>query len=151
MESLPWRERYLDKLANWYSEKAGWIMQSARTRIISILSPLVLLILSFLFLSPFIGFKLYPTGDAEAISFTFTAKKGTTTDKMKTIVSSVEPLLAKVPEAVNYYFVIDKNVATANVRLLKKDDRDRSSFEIEDGLTKSFGFLLSKGIKIESK
>ena len=151
LESLPWRERYLDKLAHWYSEKAGWIMKSPRTRIISILSPLILLILSFVFLSPFIGFKLYPTGDAEALTFTFTAKKWTTTDKMKDVIVFVDPLLAKVPEAINYYYVIDKNVATINVRLLKKDDRGRSSFEIEDALNKSFSFLLSKWIKVESK
>lgn len=125
-------------------------MKSPRTRIVAILAPLVCLIVSFFVLSPFIGFKLFPSGDSENLFFTFTAKKGTTTDKMEQLVKGVDPVFSKIPEIKTYYFVVNKNVVDVTIRLVKEKERKRDSFAIEKELNNKFVFLLSRGLKVES-
>lgn len=149
-ESKPWRERMLDVMADWYSKKAGWIMKSPRTRIVTIILPLVCLILSFFVLSPFIGFKLFPSWDDVNMTFTLTAKKGTTTDKMDNLIKWIDWVLSKIPEIKTYYYTEDKNVVTVSILLLDKEDRKRDSFEIEKDLNSKLSFLLSKWLKVES-
>lgn len=148
--TLPRRERMLDAMANRYSKQVWKIMKSARSRIISILSPIVLLILSFVFLSPFIGFNLFPSGDGDSMNFTLTSKKGTTSDAMEKTIVEVDKILASVPEVKTYYYSIKNNVVSISVELLRKDDRKRDSFQIEKDLNVKLDFLLSKWIKVES-
>mgnify|MGYP000302354080 CR=1 FL=1 len=45
-----------------------------------IFTPIVLLILSFIFLAPSIGFKLFPSGDNPVVNISFTAKEGISGD-----------------------------------------------------------------------
>lgn len=51
----------IDRLTDWYTRRLNMIMKNARTRITAIIVPIILLILSFVFLSPSIGFTLFPT------------------------------------------------------------------------------------------
>ncbi|HCB51186.1 TPA: hypothetical protein DEP21_01190 [Patescibacteria group bacterium] len=77
-EKISRRERMLDKMTNWYSVKLSWLMENARMRALSFIVPLIVLILSFVFLSPQIGFNLFPSSDSPWLFATISAKKGTT-------------------------------------------------------------------------
>jgi len=70
-----WRERILDKIADWYESKLRLIMENSRSRVIAFLAPLIALVLSFVFISPMLGFNLFPAFDSPWLYATITAKK----------------------------------------------------------------------------
>jgi multidrug efflux pump subunit AcrB len=50
-------------------------MENSRSRVIAFLAPLVALVLSFVFISPMLGFNLFPASDSPWLYATITAKK----------------------------------------------------------------------------
>ena len=74
-DNASWRERLLDKITDWYESKLRLIMENSRSRVIAFLVPLIALVLSFVFISPQLGFNLFPLSDSQWIYANISAKK----------------------------------------------------------------------------
>ena len=145
------RDRMLDKMATRYTDKLHMVMKNARTRITAIIVPIVLLILSFVFLSPSIGFTLFPAWDSEWMYMTITAKKWVDEPLVLSQLSGLDKVLSNIPELKVYYYNISDNIVNVNIELVKKDDRKRDSFQIEKDIVSQTKFLLTRWLKLETK
>lgn len=67
-ENFSRREKLLDMMGKKYSLWLAKIMDNKKSRLTAILGPVVLLILSFVLLSPRLGFEFFPSGDNPFIS-----------------------------------------------------------------------------------
>lgn len=150
-EKISWRDRILDRLGNWYTDRLWRVMKNPKTRIISIFSPILLLVLSFIFLSPKIWFTLFPSGDSQWMYLSIEWEKWLDQNVMFQSISGLDNILANIPELKNYYYTIDDNNVDITIELVDKDKRKRDSFEIEKELIASSQYLISKWLKVESK
>jgi multidrug efflux pump subunit AcrB len=72
-----------------------------------IITPIILLVLTVIFISPKLGFLLSPTYDSENISIVLTADAGLTTDTMVKKINELHSVLADIPELINYTATIN--------------------------------------------
>jgi hydrophobic/amphiphilic exporter-1 (mainly G- bacteria), HAE1 family len=110
-----------------------------------------LLILSFIFLAPRIGFKLFPSWDNEFMNIGITSKIGSTTDSLKPILGNVDLIISSIPEIRNYTLEANWNSVDISVRTVKKSERKRNSFEIEDEINAKLAYLKELWYTVESK
>lgn len=75
-ETEPWFEKMLDKyLTAPYIHILKKTIDRKKWRKISIWAPIAILIATFIFLSPSIGFKLFPSGDNPFITYAIEGKQ----------------------------------------------------------------------------
>ena len=66
---IPLRIRIIQSITEWYKDVLRNFLEHTYLRRISIFIPVLLLILSFIFLAPRIGFNIFPTDDNAYTSF----------------------------------------------------------------------------------
>ncbi len=147
----PFFEKRFDYIRNKYLSILKVTMSSPRNRKISIYSPILALVATLVFLAPSIGFKLFPSGDNPFIDFVIQAKEGTTTDTMIRVGSGVDALIANIPELKSYEVKINNNTIDIGVILVKKELRERDSFQIQDEVLKKLSYLQSQWYIVEGK
>lgn len=69
---MPLRIRVIHNITEWYKRVLRNFLEHTYLRRISIFIPVVLLVLSFVFLAPLVGFTLFPTDDNAYTSFNIT-------------------------------------------------------------------------------
>lgn len=151
LEKSSWRDNILDHLGNWYTDRLGRVMKSPKTRIISILSPILLLILSFIFLAPKIWFTLFPSWDSQWMYLSIEWEKGINEDIMYQRISWLDWILSNIPELKSYFYTIDNNKVNVTIEIVDKDNRKRDSFKIEKELVNNTKYLTTHWLKVESK
>ncbi len=147
----PRLDGYIDHVRSYYLHLLARWLSSRKNRLIVIFTPIVLLILSFIFLAPSIGFKLFPSGDNPVVNISFTAKEGTTTASLVRQLSGVDTIIASIPEVKSYKIAHDTNKATATVVLVKEEQREKDSFAIEQVLLSGLQYYTTQWLKVESK
>lgn len=150
-ESVSWRERMLDKLSTWYSKRLHMVMKNSRSRVLSFILPLVALVLSFIFISPQLGFNLFPSSDSPWLFATISAKKGTTKTLVAEELSGIDNVLSSIPEVKLYYYTIGDASSDVTIELVKKSERKRDSFTIEKEIFEKLAYLQSYWLKVETK
>ena len=70
------------------------VLANGLLRKITIVAPVLLIVLTFVFLAPSIGFKLFPSGDNPNVSFSITDREGTDTQAMLAQASGLDLLVA---------------------------------------------------------
>lgn len=146
-----WRDRMLDRLGLWYSSRIGIVMKSPKTRFISIVSPIILLLLSIIFISPKLGFNLFPFWDNQWMYITIEWQKGLDQDVLYDQISWLDTIISEIPEIKTYYYTIEDNEVSAIIELVEKDLRDRDSFEIEEQLINNTNYLATIWLSVETK
>ncbi len=147
----PFFEKRFDILRNKYLATLRFTMKNKTYRRASIYVPILALIATFVFLSPSIGFKLFPSGDNPFIDISITAKEGTTTDRMVEIWSWVDSVIASIPELKSYEVKINNNAIDVWVVLVKKEERKRDSFVIQDEIMSWLDYLKIQWYTVEGK
>lgn len=151
-QSEPRFEKALDKyLAVPYIHILKQTISNKKRRRASIRLPVMILIATFIFLSPRIWFKLFPSGDNPFITYAIEGKQGQTTDSMAQAVSWVDRVIASIPEVKSYEVTINKHVVDLTIILTKKDERKRDSFQVEEDIKKGLAYLKEEGYKVEGK
>ena len=135
------RERFQDKLSSVYLFFLERFMASKRARRLSIAIPVICLLLTFVFLSPKIGFKLFPQGDNPWIMADITWKTWIKTENLLQYSDKIEEIFSAVPEFIVYYVNFSDNKIGINVETVHKNERDRDSFEIEEELKKKLEYF----------
>lgn len=147
-------QRALEKLNQRYETFLRRYLSSKFRRIMSIIIPVVLLILSLIFLSPRIGFTLFPDGDNERFDLTVTTKIGTDTATTAERIPYIEPILSDIPELKLYTVTANNNTISIVVELTDNKKRQkeglRNVFEVEQDINEKLVFLQQEGLTVAS-
>lgn len=151
-ETLSRREKFLDTLSQKYSVWLGKIMQDKKSRLIWIVWPIWLLVLSFIFISPQLGFEFFPSGDSPFINIDIRAKEWTVTDAMLRYIPTIDTAVSSIPEVKNFSYTINNDSITLLVELFKKTQREdqgmRNSFDVESQITQNLKWLTSQWLTV---
>ncbi len=150
-QKLSWKENTFALMTNWYEDKLSWVMKNPRNRILSFLIPLILLVLSFVFISPKLGFNLFPSSDSSWLYATITAKKWITKEYIAENTKQIDQILSVFPEIKLYYYTISDNSVDVTIELVDKSERSNDSFTIEKEILRRLLFLQSYGFQVETK
>ena len=151
LSSMSRKEQQLAKLDQRYADKLRNFLTDPKKRRASIIAPIILLILSFIFLSPRIWFELFPGWDNNRVDFGATFRPGTTTQAISSYIPLIENKLQLYPEIEMYLVTAQDNKISIDIDLINKSDRDRSAFDIEQSVLWDLSFMSSEGIKVESE
>jgi multidrug efflux pump subunit AcrB len=122
-ESYNAKDKFLDDISHRYANSLQTIISSRWNRLLWIISPVIVLILTFVFLSPQIGFKLFPSGDNALINVSIIAPDGTDDKALEPVVRQMQGIIIDIPELRYAQISIVGNQVDLNYVLLKKDDR----------------------------
>lgn len=147
------RDRILERISEAYYKLLNRFIRSKTSRIASLVIPFILLIISFLVLSPRIGFTLFPSSDEGIININIEAKTGTDDNTLTEYIPQVESVLSKYKEMKVYYVQVKGNTMKVYVELLDAIYRQNNDmldvFEVEKDILAWLDSLSSKWLKVE--
>lgn len=142
---LSLRERFLLHIGKIYWNLLSKIFAKKSYKFLFVFVPFLLLILSFVFLSPKIGFVLFPQTDVGIINIDIKWKVWSTKDHMEPYIKDIDNVLSNTPEIKVYYTNVNSNSLSVYLDLIDKEIRkDRwlmSSSELEKKLDEAFWYL----------
>lgn len=150
-----WRARFFNSIEDGYRRIATPMLESTFWRRVAIWGPVILLILSFKFLAPLVGFNLFPGDDNAYTSFNITWPVGQITEKTITELSGIDSIFLGYPEVEHTIITISDNRANIAVQLTKKPIRqenwERSVYELETILLDKLKVYEQKWYKVASE
>ncbi len=152
---MPLRIRVIHNITEWYKRVLRNFLEHTYLRRISIFIPVVLLVLSFVFLAPLVGFTLFPTDDNAYTSFNITGPIWQKTEITLRDMEGIEGIFVGFPEIKYTNISIKDNVVNAAVQLTKRDVRkdalQRDVFTMEKLLLEKLSLFEQKWYKVVSK
>ncbi len=154
-EWLNLREKFLNYMGEVYCWMLWRFLRSRISRITSICIPIVLLILSFVVLSPKIWFILFPAADEWVIEITIESREWSSKERLERYIPNLEELLSSYEEMKVFYVSLQANVMSVYIELTNSQTRQsagqRDVFEIERDILEKLDFLRSDGLLVEVK
>lgn len=154
-EKHNYREKMLGYLWNIYTVILSRVLKTRFNRLFSIISPLVVLVLTFVFLAPQIWFTLFPASDEWVINISIEWKNGATKETLEPYVTEIEEVLSAYEEMKVYYVSLSWNAITVYVELTDAKQRERAwlktVFQVEEEILDSFATLESQWLLVEVK
>ncbi|MDP2091205.1 MAG: efflux RND transporter permease subunit [Candidatus Gracilibacteria bacterium] len=151
-EVYTFREKLLEKLSIFYEKSLALILSSSVFKYIFVFAPIGLLILSFIFLSPKIGFVLFPSSDNGVLNISVDGKTGLNEEYMSKYLTYIDQSLSKVEEVKVYYTTVSKNNIGVYIDLLDKKYRSENGlkniFEVEELINEKLSILKSQGLDV---
>ncbi len=152
-KNISLRHRLLKKLSEKYSSTLKRFLWSKKNRLFSIFIPIILLIFTFLVLSPKIGFTIFPSTDNSIINITLKSKTWTDEEVLKKYLNKIDKYISKYPEMKVFYSTILWNNINVYVELINNLERQdkwmKSVFQIEKLITKDINKFKSDWLKVE--
>lgn len=152
---IPLRIRIIHSVTEWYKRVLRNFLEHKPIRRLSIYIPVILLILSFIFLAPKVGFELFPVDDNAYTSFDITGPIGQKTEVTAKDLAGIEKLFIGYPEVEYTNISINWNGANAAVQLTKRNERkkkgERDVFTLEKILLEKLKVFESKWYKVVSQ
>ena len=139
-----YRDKILDKVVDLYDKSVKATLNSKIRCALWIITPILLLRFTAMFISPKLGFLLSPSYDSENMKITLTADAGLTTDTIATKIDDLHKILAEIPELISYTATINWNTITTTLNLTDHENRERTTFDIEKELTEKLKILKQK-------
>lgn len=115
------RRKMLDWLCLYYYKILWFLVKSRLFRILSVFIPVILLILSFIFLSPKIWFTLFPWWNSPFLQWEIVWKEGMDIEKMKSYLSWVDSILSDIPEIKLYTVQLSDNNVNLFIELYENE------------------------------
>lgn len=147
------RERFLDYLWDHYYNLLSTFLHSKKSRILSIFIPFLLLILSFVFLAPRIGFTLFPASDEWVINISIEWQVGSKKEALIPYISTIENTLSQFEEMKVYYVSLSGNSISVYVELtdanIRQDAWLKDVFQVESEILEWLNPLRSDGLLVE--
>ncbi|MCD5375456.1 efflux RND transporter permease subunit [Candidatus Gracilibacteria bacterium] len=147
------RERFLDYLGGHYYKILYNFLKSRKTRLLAITVPFILLILSFVVLSPRIGFTLFPASDEGVVQITIEGQNGAKKETMEKYIPLIEEVLSSYQELKVYYVSLSGNKIDVYIELIDAKERQSegmlSVFDIERDVLDGLIPLSSNGLLVE--
>ena len=152
---IPLRIRIIHSITEWYKNILRNFLEHTYLRRIAIFIPVLLLILSFIFLAPRIGFNIFPTDDNAYTSFNITGPVWQKTDITSQDMRGIEDIFVGYPEIKYTNISIKNNTVKAAVQLTKRDirkkNKERDVFTMEKILLTKLSFFEQKWYKVVSE
>lgn len=146
------RIKIIHKTVLAYKRVLSKFLMNKFLRRLSIWIPVVLLILSFIFLAPAVWFNLFPSTDEDYMTVTIEWENWLRTEKMYESIQDISKYLSKYKEIKYYTTQVSNNNVIIQVQLHKKKIRDEnwqmSVFDIEKKLTKDLEIYEKKWLKV---
>lgn len=148
---------FREKRLLWFSEayyKILWYLILKRSiRIIVILFPIFVLILTFIFLSSHIWFTIFPESDEGIMTLSVTARSWIDSKHMEQFIWTIENSVSKYPELKLYTLDVKSNKIVGYIELLNKNERKKNwmknVFEIEKLISPEILKLEELGLKVD--
>jgi len=154
-DSYTLRERFLDFLWKHYTRLLYIFLNSRKSRILSVILPFIFLIASFIFLSPKIGFVLFPDTDNAIITIDITWPTGVSEEYLEPFIPQVENTFMGLEELKLYYITISWNSMRVYIELsdpsIREAKKQRSVFEVEEYILADFWSLASEWLRVEAR
>ncbi len=132
------RDKYVRKLGLSYYYWLKKVITTNYLRRIVIISPIFILIATFVFLAPKIGFTLFPESDNWVIQATVETREGTDEQVLVKHLNVIDDAISVYDELKVYNVTISWNKIDIFIELLAKNDRDelwlKNVFEIEEDI-----------------
>lgn len=147
------RDKFLEYLGDKYYNLLLKFLHSRKSRLLSIFIPFLLLILSFVFLSPRIGFTLFPASDEWVINISIEWQVGSNKESLEPYIPQVEGILSSFEELKVYYVTLAGNTISVYIELTEAKERQsqwqKTVFEIETEVLEKLNPLQSEGLLVE--
>lgn len=149
------RDIMWDKLSMRYFHKIWILLKDPKKRLLSILLPIAALIVSFIVISPSLGFKLIPSKDSGYLSLSIAWPNNITKEYMQKYIPDIENILSKQAEVKVYYSSIAWDTINTSIELYpeqtRKDKNLKTTTEFETNLDHMFSYLLSQWLDVTIK
>ncbi len=149
-EKLSLKEKILHKMWDVYFNYLEKVLPSFFWKMVIIVTPIVLMVLSMIILPSKIGFTMIPPTDKNITTITLEANEGKTEKALTPYISQIEEGIQKVKNIKLYSINISQNTITVYVEAIDKEDRENSIFDIEKNITKNLQGLKASGFEISS-
>jgi multidrug efflux pump subunit AcrB len=151
----PLRIRIIHSVTMWYKRVLRNFLEHKSLRRLSIFIPVVLLVLSFMFLAPRVGFELFPSDDNNITTVSITWPVGQRTEVTEKDLSGIADVFLGYPEIDYTTVTINGNKAEINIQLTKKEERKKlgqmSVFDLEKLLLPKLAIYEQKGYRVVSE
>lgn len=117
------REKLFLSLESFYYNTLAKFLKNRLTRTLTIITPIILLVLSFKFLSPQIGFTLFPATDNARVSLTIKAKVWTDKKALEQYIPQVEDKIKDIKELKVFYIKAQDEKITVSLELTPANER----------------------------
>lgn len=145
------REKMFDWLSDIYYNILSKIIKSKALRLVLILLPIFLLLVSFSFWN---WLKIFPESDNTSITAKIEAKEWKDTESLTYLLPILDDKIKNIPEIKLYTSNLNDNTLSIAVELLSKDDRDemwlRDSFKVEAEISNRLDYFKQKWFSVES-
>ncbi len=153
--SAPLRIRVIHHITEGYKRILRKFLENTFLRRLSIVVPVALLILSFIFLAPLVWFILFPGDDNAYTSFKITGPVGQKTEVTARDMEWIEEIFVGYPEIQYTNISINGNNVSAAVQLTKRQERkklgERDIFTLEKILLEKLQKFQEKGYNVMSE
>ncbi len=135
------RERIYDKYSAFYSRSLSLVLKNRKTRLITTLTPIFLLVVSVVSLVPNLWFEIFPSWKNDRISLTITAPEWTIPSDMEEEIAFIEKSFSSSKEIENYTLSISSNSISSTINLTPSLDREKndelSNEDLQTSLTEN--------------
>ena len=147
------REKFLNFLGDHYYNILYSFLNSRKSRLLAIFIPFLLLILSFVFLAPRIGFTLFPASDEGIITMSIEGQTWSNKEALVPYISRIEEVVSSYEEMKVYYVTLSGNSITVYIELtdakLRQDTGLKTVFDLETEILDRLKVLESDGLLVE--
>ena len=110
--------------------------------------PIVLTVLSLVYLSPLVWFKFYSWDDLGTINITITWKQWATEKSFQKYLPELEKTIWDTKDLKSYSLTTSWNKIKIDVNVVKKDERTQEIEKTENEITSSLNFMVSHGFDV---
>lgn len=150
-------DTWFNKFERIYSRFLGWVLRSKK-RSVSILLGMLLLLLISAGLASFVGMELFPNMDQGNATISVEMPQGSNLEQTAKAVKEIQDIVVKHPEVVHVVSSLGSqgfidsgtNLASMNVKLVDRSERDMSSIEMSELLTKELAAIPNAIIKVSA-
>lgn len=151
-KSSPLRVRVIHSVTKWYKKTLSAFLMHTFIRRLFIAIPVLLLVLSFIFLAPLVWYNLFPASDKNSLTASIEWENWLKTEKMYEKVLWLGEILSKYKEIKYYTISIQNNSVNVTIQLTKFNDRkslwQRNVFDLEKLISKDLEIYEKKWLKV---
>ena len=149
---VPLRIRTIHLVTEWYKKTLRNFLEHKKIRRLSIFLPVILLVLSFIFLAPIVGLEVFPSDDNNIINITVEWPVGQRTEVMAKSVSGIAEVFSGYSEIDYVTINTNQNTTTIWVQLINKKIRKANGemdvFTLEKLFLEKLHPFEEKGLKV---
>lgn len=144
---IPLRDKIYLKYSSWYKIILVFILKRRWSRVITTLTPIVLLVFLIVTLVPQLWFEIFPSGRKDRLSMTITPPEWKTIQEITSDLSFIEETFASYKEVDNFTLKITESRITAWLNFTPQIERTNAWLLNNEDIQLEFTKVLNKKLK----